>query len=120
MLGARYAPRFASQPWNYGCPGHETADKVLLYAAPPGTGKIVHRRRLFGAEQRGFTEQVTCKGNLVPLEDLRGAAADWWMRFQPPFEAHMGRAAEKLKLPNKFLAVHIRGGDKLVSEWRGA
>jgi hypothetical protein len=122
--GARYVPRFAENDWNYGCPGLETASKVLLNALPasPGSKDIGVSNLVVRGSDHDLKEPVQCKGKDVPLEVFRSAAATHWVQFQPQFRLAMDQIAGKLSLPpvRQFLAVHIRGGDKLVSEWRGS
>jgi hypothetical protein len=122
--GARYVPRFAEDDWNYGCPGLETASKVLLNAVPagPGSQDIGVSNLVVRGSDHDLKEPVQCKGKDVPLEIFRSAAATHWVQFQPQFRLTMDQIAGKLSLPpvGQFLAVHIRGGDKLASEWRGA
>jgi len=117
-------PRFAESDWNYGCPEHETASKTLLNARPAGAGSqdIGTGDMVVRGSDHNFKEPVHCKGKDIPLEVFRGASATHWVQFQPQFRLVMDQIAGQLSLPpaGNYLAVHIRGGDKLASEWRGA
>jgi hypothetical protein len=115
-------------PWNYGCPEHETPFDVLVHAKPFNNIKdeVYHKfsskepAPILGSKTMQFPSPLLCHGEEITPLMLRSAVANYYLTFQPFFEEKIRNEILKLKLPHNILAVHVRGGDKLVSEWQGS
>jgi len=122
LIGARLTMDLAGQAWNYGCPGHETAREVLASVLPPDEagGDDVARSKanddVCQSGTRFLPDPPTCRGRAVPLGAVRNATADFLFTLQPFFADGVAEAVASLGLPKlgDVLAIHLRGGDKLV------
>lgn len=130
LFGKRLAPDLSSSTWNYGCPGHATGADVLQSLRPPEDGGVKSGCTGGGGKCPtligGGTVELqwkspTCRGRKVPLAAIRNATADFLFTLTPFFAQGVSSAVAALDLPSPepFLAVHLRGGDKLVAEWSG-
>jgi len=130
--GARFIPNYLPRPphpnrkheegeykWNYGCPGHAHVSDVLFNFELPQQGdQRLNVPQIIRGEEPEIKNNVTCKGKNVPLEQFRYAVGSELFRFRPFFDQAIAKTIADLALPDNFLAVHIRGGDKLIREWR--
>ena len=105
--------------WNYGCPGHETIQDIMKNAKSRFGNDVVTAGKLIRSEEVELSLPLSCNGNRVRLERLRAAAVTHWFKLTPFMDLLIRQRIEGLDLPPDFMAVHIRGGDKLVSEWSG-
>ena len=96
---------------------------ILANISPPQktvTGmRIGGKHDIIGNSDAELVPQLLCHGIPLKLEHLRAAAANYLFDFTPAIDILIQRNIVALGLPEHFIAVHIRGGDKLVSEWSG-
>mmetsp|Transcript_36095 Transcript_36095/g.46522 ORF Transcript_36095/g.46522 Transcript_36095/m.46522 type:complete len:396 (+) Transcript_36095:64-1251(+) len=122
FFGSSIAFNVAEESWNYGCPGYEKANDVLVNTFPRDAGEQSARlptHDIVFARTTTLPIPLMCNGREITVLELRNAAAKHYFKFQPYFTEKIENEIKKLNLPKEYFGVHIRGGDKLVSEWVG-
>mmetsp|Transcript_25033 Transcript_25033/g.56328 ORF Transcript_25033/g.56328 Transcript_25033/m.56328 type:complete len:459 (-) Transcript_25033:293-1669(-) len=117
MVGARVTMDLEN--WNYGCPGHENAADVLNSISSTRQDVLCCHSKFVTSSTRDIPNPPVCKGDIVPLNNIRSAVANSIFQLTPFFKEAVDNILKPFSFPPHFLAVHVRGGDKLVSEWRG-